>query len=252
MAEDSLVNHFEGMANRFRESAGKFKAMVEDAEKKYAEIAEEAVKIIAEEGQKFAEQYKDSPEDPKDPQEKMLKGLLMAALGASTVFGSALKDGKINLSDCIKITINKKPEDSEKEPEKSSEEPKNSNVPDVCKVEPREDKDCDCDVDLLVEEVKNCKEVVHHGFDDNVESAATALAGKYSIDPCIGVTKFYKEVPWSADDFGEDYIVDKDVGLPKDIEPEDCDEDVYLSDGYYTDPEDFTDEDCEPANIGED
>lgn len=106
---DSFVDFSEKMkemSSSFAEIAGELKNKMQAMEKKSMELGVEAIKIISEEATKISEKI--PSEAPEEAQKQMAEGMMMAALGATSLFGNLLKQG-LNLADLgIEIKINKK------------------------------------------------------------------------------------------------------------------------------------------------
>lgn len=103
---DELAKKMKEMSSTFAGLAGELKNKMQEMEKKTMEFGVEAIKIIGEEATKISEKIPD--EAPEEAQKQMAEGMMMAALGATSLFGNLIKQG-LNLADLgIEIKINKK------------------------------------------------------------------------------------------------------------------------------------------------
>lgn len=113
---DDLAKKMKEMSSTFSGIANELKNKMHEMEKKSMELGVEAVKIITEEAQKISDKIPE--ETPEEAQKQMAEGMMMAALGATSLFGNLIKQG-LNLADLgIEIKINKK---EDEKPMKDSE-----------------------------------------------------------------------------------------------------------------------------------
>lgn len=152
---DDLTKGFLETISSFKDVALNLKNKLEEADNKRTQIGVEAVKILTEEIKKISEQI--PPDTPEEAQKKMAEGMLLAALGASSLFSNIIKNG-LGLSDLgITITVTKK--------EEWSQEVK---LPDAPKEEPVHSHDgslscCDGHHDEDLAKVKCCSSQKKHG-----------------------------------------------------------------------------------------
>ncbi len=103
---DELAKKMKEVSSTFVGLAGELKNKMQEMEKKSVQLGMEAIKIIGEEATKISEKIPD--EAPEEAQKQMAEGMMMAALGATSLFGNLIKQG-LNLADLgIEIKINKK------------------------------------------------------------------------------------------------------------------------------------------------
>lgn len=118
MAESEKT--LQDFVNKFAGVADKFKDMMSEFQETAQQMGEELVNVITAESAKvenkikseLEEQLKNNPSSSTPAQEAVIKGIIMSALGASSLLGSFVKSGIISPED-IKVTLNKEKEKEE-------------------------------------------------------------------------------------------------------------------------------------------